>query len=144
MPSSDKLDVDTISANLPIFFSDKKMSPRMQNLVEGIGFYLLWFVLSAGLALIAFQIHATIIYFSLKAVQLPALHAVGWNTYTIHGLGRFLTLTLGMVWLFLVTMLQGYLRDSVREKKIKARVIRMALLLGGIYLMCVLMLFIFS
>ncbi|MCB8943343.1 MAG: hypothetical protein H6658_06285 [Ardenticatenaceae bacterium] len=120
------------------------MSPRLQNLFEGLGVYVLWAVLAAGMALVAFQIHATLIYFSLKVVQLPTFHALGWNTHTIHGLGRFLTLILGLLWLFLVTMLQGYLQDSVRERKIKARVIRMAFVLAGIYLLCVSLLFIFS
>lgn len=120
------------------------MSQRMQSLFEGVGLYLLWAAMAAGMALVAFQIHTTLIYFSLKAVQQPALQRLGWNTYTIHGLGRFLTLILGIGWLFWVTMLQGYLRDWVREKKIKARVIRWAFVLGGIYLVCVALLFIFS
>ena len=116
----------------------------MQNLFEGAGLYLLWIIIAAVMVLVAFQIHATIIYFALQAVQLPALHAVGWNSHTIHGLGRFLTLILGMAWLFLVTMLQSYLRDSLRQKKVKARVIRMAFVMGGIYLFCIALLFIFS
>ena len=119
-------------------------SQRIQNLYEGIGVSLLWIALVVGMVLVAFQIHTTLIYFALKAVQLPALHALGWNTHTIHGLGRFLTLILGMAWLFLVTMLQSYLRDSVREKKIKTRVVRLAFVLGSIYLFCVTVLFIFS
>ena len=120
------------------------MSQRMHNLFEGVGVYLLWALLAAGMVLVAFQIHTTLIFFSLKAVQLPALHAVGWNTHTIHGLGRFLTLILGIIWLFSVSILQGYLQDWMRQKKIKARVVRLAFVLGGIYLFCVALLFIFS
>ncbi len=120
------------------------MSRRMQDIFGGVRLYLLWAVIAAVMVLVAFQIHATIIYFALKAVQLPALHTVGWNTHTIHGLGRFLTLVLGMVWLFLVTMLQDYLRDSLRQQKTKARVVRVAFVLGGIYLFCIVLLFIFS
>ena len=119
-------------------------SQRLQNLFEGVWLYLLWAAIAAVMVLVAFQVHATIIYFALKAVQWPRLHGLGWNTHTIHGLGRFLTLVLGMTWLFLVTMLQRYLHDSLRQKKIKGRVTRIALVLGGIYLFCIGLLFIFS
>jgi hypothetical protein len=120
------------------------MSQRMQNLFEGVGMFGLWVALAALMTRVAFQMHATLIFLGLKAVQLPAMHEVGWNTHTIHGLGRFLTLILGIVWLFFVTMLQESLRDAIREKRLKALVVRSAVILGGIYLVCVAILFIAS
>lgn len=120
------------------------MSPRMQQLGKGLGLYGVWVVLAAIMVLVAFQIHATLIFLGLKVVQYPAMHSLGWNTHTIHGLGRFLTLILGIVWLFAVTLMQDYLRDAMREKKLKLRVVRIAFILGLIYLVCVAALFIFS
>lgn len=120
------------------------MSQRMQNLFEGVGLFGLWVILAALLALVAFQMHATLIFLGLKAVQFPAMHEVGWNTHTIHGLGRFLTLILGIVWLFFVTMLQESLRDALREKKLKNLLVRIVAILGTIYLACIALLFILS
>jgi hypothetical protein len=96
------------------------------------------------MALVAFQLHATLIFFALKAVQLPAMHALGWNTHTIHGLGRFLTLILGAIWLFCVSLFQDYLRDALRKKRVKNSLTRLLIVLGSIYLLCVALLFIFS
>lgn len=120
------------------------MSQRIQHLVEGIRLYGLWLALATLMVLVAFQIHATLIFLGLKAVQQPVMNAVGWNTHTIHGLGRFLTLILGMVWLFSVTMLPASLREAIRAKKLKAFVVRLACILAGIYLVCVATLFILS
>jgi hypothetical protein len=72
------------------------------------------------------------------------MHEVGWNTHTIHGLGRFLTLILGIVWLFFVTMLQESLRDALREKRLKNLLVRIVAILGTIYLACIALLFILS
>ena len=120
------------------------MSQRRQDLFEGVGLFGLWVVLAAFMVLVAFQLHATLIFLGLKAVQYPAMHEVGWNTHTIHGLGRFLTLILGIVWLFFVTMLQESLRDALREKRLKNLIVRIVSILGGIYLACIALLFILS
>ena len=120
------------------------MSQRIQHLFEDVRLYGLWLALAALMVLVAFQIHATLIFLGLKVVQQPAVNAAGWNTYTIHGLGRFLTLILGMVWLFSVTMLPNSLRDAIRAKKLKLFIVRLACILAGIYFVCVATLFILS
>lgn len=120
------------------------MFQRKQGLFEGVGLFGLWIILAILMALVAFQVHATLIFLGLKAVQYPAMHEVGWNTHTIHGLGRFLTLILGIVWLFFVTMLQESLRNAIRAKKLKSLTLRVISILGGTYLVCIAILFIFS
>lgn len=96
-------------------------------------FYGSWLVLAVLAVLAAFQLHATLVYVGLWAVEHTRLGRIGWNSNTILGLSRFLYLVVGALWLLLVAMLEGYLRDGQESGRLGAKVIRLLLGIGLLY-----------
>jgi hypothetical protein len=109
------------------------ISKRVQGFLANLGFYSLWFGLAALGVLVAFQIHATLLFIGLRAVENPAVNRMGWNTSTIHGLSRFLYLVLGAIWLVCVSFLDGYLREGREQQRLMARALRLVLVIGVLY-----------
>jgi hypothetical protein len=123
------------------------MLQRVRYILADLGFYGLWGILAAFAALAAYQAYITLIYVGLLAVENPSTRPAGWNTSTIHGLGRFLVLVLGILWLLLVSFLEGYLREGTRQRQtlaadrprsdsvepLRARVLRTVLFIGALY-----------
>jgi len=66
-------------------------------------------------------------------VELPAVNKMGWNTSTIHGLGRFLYLVLGILWLLSVVWEESYLREAQRQHLLINRTIRISLILAAVF-----------
>ncbi len=109
------------------------MANRMQVVFENVGLYALWIVLAALAALTAFQLHATLIYLGILIVENPGLRPTGWTTGTIHALSRMVWLVLGILWLFLVIYSERYLGEAKKRHLLKARTMRLLILLGAIY-----------
>ncbi|UCG22738.1 MAG: hypothetical protein JSW55_11190 [Chloroflexota bacterium] len=106
---------------------------RARGISGRLGFYLLWILLAAFGALVALQLHATIIFFSLKIVENPATRPAGWNTDTIYGLSRFLFLVLGALWLVGALFLESYLSGAAEQHRLVRRSLWLALSLASIY-----------
>jgi hypothetical protein len=112
--------------------------------MAGLGFYALWVILAVLLAWAAYQVYATLLAVGIWVVEHPAIRPVGWNTATITGLSRFLILILGGLWLLLVSLLESYLRDGTRQRQLRARVVRLMLLIGAVYVVSYAILLLFS
>jgi hypothetical protein len=102
----------------------------LRRVLAGLGFYSLWAALAALLALAAYQVYATLLYVGLWVVRTPALRPAGWNSATIHGLGRFLVLVLGCVWLLAVSLLEHRLRQG---EGLRSLVLRLVVGVGALY-----------
>jgi hypothetical protein len=109
------------------------MSERVRGILIALGFYGLWGIVSAFAVLAAYQVYITLLFVGLLIVQNPATRPPGWNTMTIYGLGRFLILVLGGLWLLLVAFLEGYLREGIKLRRLRVRVLRAILFLGALY-----------
>jgi hypothetical protein len=120
------------------------MLQRVRRLLVGLGFYALWGILAALLALAAYQVHVTLLAVGIWVVENPAIRPAGWNTATITGLSRFLILLLGGLWLLLVSLLESYLREGARRHQLRARVVRLMLLIGAVYVVSYAILLSFS
>jgi hypothetical protein len=104
-------------------------------ILKSISFYLFWIILAALAAAVAFQLHITFVYLGLLIVQSP-LRPTGWNTSTISGISRCGYLVFGILWLGLVLYLERYLNTGLVEGRLGVYFLRLALILGGIYLFC--------
>lgn len=109
------------------------MLQRLWGILAGLGLYGLWGIWAAFVALTAYQVYVTLLFVGILAVQNPATRPPGWNTATIYGLSRFLILVLGGLWLLSVSFLEGYLREGQKLRQLRARVLRLALLIGALY-----------
>jgi hypothetical protein len=109
------------------------MSLRLKEIWSNLGIYGLWAGIAAIGVLAAFQLHATLVYVGLWAVENTIMGRIGWNTSTIQGLSRFLYLVVGALWLFLVAFLEGYLRDGQQGGRLKGKVLRLLLAIGLLY-----------
>jgi hypothetical protein len=124
--------------------SARPMLQRVRRLLAGLGFYALWGVLAALLAWAAYQVYATLLAVGIWVVEHPAIRPAGWNSATITGLSRFLILVLGGLWLLLVSLLESYLREGARQRQLRARVARLMLLIGAVYVVSYAILLLFS
>ena len=124
--------------------SERSMLQRVRRILAGLGLCALWVVLAAILAWAAYQVYATLLAVGLWMVEHPAIRPVGWNTATITGLSRFLILILGGLWLLLVSLLESYLREGSRQRRLRARVVRLMLLIGAVYALSYAILLLFS
>jgi hypothetical protein len=109
------------------------MSQRMRGVIKTLGFYALWLLLAALLVLAAYQVYSTLIFLGILLIENPATRPAGWNTGTMTALSRFLILVLGGTWLVAVSFLEGYLRDASEQRQLRDRVIRLLLIIGGIF-----------
>jgi hypothetical protein len=109
-----------------------------------LGFYALWALLAALLVLVAYQIYATLIFLGILLIENPATRPAGWNTGTMTALSRFLILVLGGTWLFVVSFLEGYLREASEQGQLRGRVVRLVLVIGGIFGVSYVLLFLLS
>jgi hypothetical protein len=96
------------------------------------------------LTLTLLQLHATIVFVGLKAVQNPATRIPNWNSSTIYGLSRFLYFVLGATWLFVVTYWHGILPDVVQEQRVWQYARRLIIWLVLLYGLCYLALLILA
>lgn len=129
---------------LALTVSERSMLQRVRRLLAGLGFYALWIVLAALLAWAAYQVYATLLAVGIWMVEHPAVRPAGWNRATITGLSRFLILILGGLWLLLVSLLESYLREGTRQRRLRARVVRLMLLIGAVYAASYAILLLFS
>ena len=109
------------------------MLRRARGVLEKLGLYGLWSILSTFAALAVYQAYVTLLYVGILAVQTPATRPPGWSTKTISGLSRFLVLVLGAIWLFLVSWGEGYLREGQEEGRLRARVARAVVFIATLY-----------
>jgi hypothetical protein len=91
---------------------------QKERLLSILGIYGGWLILTVLTTFTLLQVHATLIFLGLTAVQNPATTIPGWNTYTIYGLSRFLYLLLGIIWLFAVMYYYGLLQEAQKPKKL--------------------------
>lgn len=116
----------------------------MRHRLAGLGLYGAWLGLAVLGVITAFQLHVTLVFFGLRAVEMEAVNKLGWNTSTIGGLSRFLYLVIGALWLVMVLFLEGYLREGQAQHRLKARTAALALSLAGLYILCYLVLLVLS
>lgn len=120
------------------------MLQRVRRLLAGLGLYALWGVLSVLAAWAAYQVYATLLAVGIWMVEHPSIRPAGWNRATITGLSRFLILILGGLWLLLVSFLESYLREGTKQHQLRARVARLMLLIGAVYVVSYAILLLFS
>jgi hypothetical protein len=112
------------------------MLQRVRGTLSNLGFYALWGIVAAFVALVAYQVYVMLLFIGILIVQNPATRPPGWNTATIYGLSRFLILVLGGLWLLSVLFLEGYLREGTRRRQLWTRVLRVALFIGALFGLC--------
>jgi hypothetical protein len=105
----------------------------MRRVLKSLGFYALWAGLAALLVLTAYQIYATLIFLGILLIENPETRPAGWNTGTMTALSRFLILVLGGAWLFVVSYLEGYLREASEQGQLRNRVTRLVLIMIAIF-----------
>jgi hypothetical protein len=98
-----------------------------------LGLYGLWAVLAALWAVAAFEVQALLLYLGIFIVEHPALRPSGWNTTTLSALNRCGLVILGAAWIGLVIFSERYLRDGLEEGRLRSRLVRLVLVIGGIY-----------
>lgn len=109
------------------------MLERMRAVIANLLYILLWIVLAALVALTLFQVHATLISLGIYMVGNPDIRPSGWNTGSIMLLSRLLWLVMGIIWLGTVMFMHEFLSEDRRVKTLGKRVLRLLLILGGIY-----------
>ena len=117
------------------------MPGRTKSILENLSSYILWLVLAVLVTLTLFQVHATIIAVALEAVKNPATRPVGWSTDSVYGFDRLVWLVLGIFWLGWVMYSLEYLREGQKYHLLKGRIIRLLVIMGAIYLVCTILLF---
>jgi hypothetical protein len=120
------------------------MKQQLRGLWRTFGHYILWAILAALLALALYQLHATLLFLGLKAVENPSTRPAGWNTDTIHGLGRFLFLVLGAAWLVSMSLMESFLGQAQEEGRLWTAAGRLLLAVGAIYALSYLLVLPFS
>ncbi len=105
-----------------------------RGILDSLGLLAVWLVLAIGVALTAFQIHATLLFLGLLIVENPTFRPSGWSTNTIHSLSRILVLILGAFWLGFVVFLESYLREGRDHQVLRLRVLRLISYIVGIYI----------
>ena len=120
------------------------MEQQLRGLWKTFGHYIVWAILATLLALTLYQLHATLLFLGLKAVENPSTRPAGWNTDTIHGLGRFLFLVLGATWLVSMSLMESFLGQAQQEGRLWALAGRLLLAIGAIYALSYLLVLPFS
>ena len=119
----------------------KNITLKSKKVLSTLSFYLFWLFLAALGAVVALQLQITFVYLGLLLVQSP-LRPTGWNTSTISGISRCGYLVFGVLWLALVLYLERYLSTGYDEGRLGFYFLRLALILGGVYLFCVVLLYV--
>ena len=109
------------------------MLERIKEIFGNLFYILLWVILAALVTLTLFQVHATLISLGVYVVNNPDLRPIGWNSDSIVLLSRLLWLVLGIIWLGFVMYMHEYLKEGRRVKALGKRVLRLLLILGGVY-----------
>src|SRR3990172_1221499 len=118
-----------------------KMPGPIRSIIDSLSLYFLWVILAVLVTLTLFQVHGTLISIALAAIENPSTRPPGWTTGSVYGFSRLLWLILGIFWLGWVMYTLEYLREGQQYQILKQRVIRLLLILGGIYIVCIILLF---
>jgi hypothetical protein len=113
----------------------KNIALKSKRVLSALSFYLFWVILAALGVAVAFQLHITFVYLGLLVIQSP-LRPTGWNTSTLSGISRCGYVLFGLLWLGLVLSLGRYLSAGLDEGRLGFYFLRLALILGGVYLFC--------
>ena len=113
----------------------KNIALKSKRVLSALSFYLFWVILAALGVAVAFQLHITFVYLGLLLVQSP-FRPIGWNSSTISGISRCGYVLFGLLWLGLVLSLGRYLSAGLDEGRLGFYFLRLALILGGVYLFC--------
>jgi hypothetical protein len=113
----------------------KNIALKSKKFLSTLSFYLFWLFLVALGAVVAFQLQITFVYLGYLLIQSP-LRPVGWNTSTLSGISRCGYLVFALLWLVLVLSLGRYLSAGLDEGRLGFYFLRLALILGGVYLFC--------
>lgn len=116
------------------------MADRIRTIIDRLSGYFFWIIVSILATLTAFQVHGTLISVALAVIENNSTGILGWNTGTVYAFSRFLWLLLGIVWLGWVMFTLDYLREGQKYQDLRRRLIRLAVILGGIYGFCYLIL----
>ena len=116
------------------------MLERIQSTANKVSCLFVWLVFVILMTLTLFQVYATVIAVSLVVIENPTLRPTGWNTSSIHGIGRLLWLILGIFWLGWVMFTEGYLREGRDQQRLKRRTFRLLQIVGITYLVCTIIL----
>jgi hypothetical protein len=109
------------------------MAERIREVFTNLLYILLWILMAALVAITLFQVHATLISLGVYMVNNPDLRPIGWNSDSIVLLSRLLWLVVGIIWLGFVMYMHEYLKEGRRVKAFGKRVLRLLLILGGVY-----------
>ena len=114
--------------------------PWTARLGQGLLIATTWLLLAGLAAWTAAQLHATLMYAGLKAVENPALRPAGWTPNTLFGLSRFLTLCLGAAWLMAVAFIAPLLSDAQRRGRYRRTTATLFLSLAAVFALTYLLL----
>ncbi len=117
------------------------MLERIGSTLNRFSYLFVWLVFAILITLTLFQVYATVIAVSLVVIENPTLRPIGWNTSSVHGLGRLLWLILGIFWLGWVMFTEGYLREGRDQQLLKRRTFRLLQIVGITYFVCTIMLY---
>jgi hypothetical protein len=109
------------------------MKARWQSFFENIGYFVFWLVLGVLAVFTAFQLHATWIAIAISVVENPSLRPPGWSMDSVHGLGRVFWLIIGILWLVWVMYTESHLREGRERKRLMPRFFIFLIVLGAIY-----------
>ncbi|MDA0244841.1 MAG: hypothetical protein OT477_15595 [Chloroflexi bacterium] len=116
------------------------MIERKLSWKETLSHFGLWLLILALSAVVAFQLHATLVALFWFVLQTPSLRPTAWNSTTISAIARFLYLVVGGGWLFGISFVDGFLTETHRRGQLRPRIFRLLGWLGGAYLACYLIL----
>ena len=119
----------------------KNIALKSKKVLSTLSFYLFWLILAALGAVVALQLQITFVYLGLLIVQSP-FRPTGWNTSTVSGISRCGYLVFGILWLGLVLYLEKYLSAGYEEGRLGIYFLRLALIMGGVYLFCIALLYV--
>ena len=109
------------------------MLERIQTIVANLLYILLWLALAILVTFTLFQVHGTLISLAVYIVNDPSLRPLYWNSGSIVLLSRLLWLVLGLIWLGSVMYMHEYLNEGRRAGGLWKRVLRILLILAGVY-----------
>jgi hypothetical protein len=109
------------------------MLERIQTIVANLLYILLWVILAALVTFTLFQVHGTLISLGVYIVNDPSLRPLYWNSGSIILLSRLLWLVLGLIWLGSVIYMHEHLNEGRKVGDLWKRVLRILLIIAGIY-----------
>lgn len=101
----------------------------MKTALKYLFVYLAWIALAVLGFWLLFQIRTNLLDIMTIVLEDPDTMR---DTWILRGIDRWFIMIAGAIWVFCVTLLEGYFRNSVERQQITARLGRAFLIVGGV------------